>query len=623
MHRLSAAIVAALVATTAFLAGLQWIAHADDAPTSAGVDSQDEGTFQIFMSDVENGVMRRNFLSDTNEVYAVVEYEDAVGEEFVIELRDLSGVRVKREEIGPLTGPGKVSVPISVLDFVRTYTSSLGSLLVDTDQGDSLPETVGTVVRNCANRPEVPNPWPPPVPTAVPGQPTPTPQPPGPYDQWLIATLDPIDSSLLIMAEVSRTMQSMLSLPDMAEGRDGEASAAALRQAQQEIIAANDFMAQVPSLLRPPDGTTQPDPETGCGLVDQASAQVDAAIASFGAAMVALPEDVSGWGLVPTSARYDDGQFVACLQYSTDLTAIVGGAQGDTAAASAIWTLGDPGAPALVFPAQNQTDPVSLGLLSREFPGDATAIYAKSVQLDVNHMARIGAYVTDQACLPVDGVSLDLSVEPSAAGSLSASVAPVVDGVASVDFEAGQDVPESERGNVTIRGEVGSGPDAIGGETRFGIIGRAENFRIIVNPKTLNPLRGDRGGITVEVKDVNGSSVADGTAVELSVREGSPGYLAYEVRRAGSNESELVVTGKSIDLVTVGGRTIRQPQPGAGERVIGVFLVPGEDGDGEVTLVAEADGNSGNSDDPVSNQPTLFIQSRADIYLPFGLKSDL
>lgn len=612
------------VAITAFgSASVAAIARASsDAANHA---AQQEATFELTMSDAPNGPARRNFPEDTSTVYAVLHHTDAAGEAFAVELRDLSGILVKSQRIPPVNGTGQVSVKVAITDFVGTYTRTITSLLVESEADDALSPLLGTVVRNCASRPTPSNPWPPVLPTPVPGEPTPTPPGPDPYELWLRGTAGPLDGSIQVLAELTRTIQAALSLPDMAAGRPGEGAEAELMMAQDLLVQAANNLSRVGSLIRPPDRTTQPDPDQGCQLVAESAAHVAEALPHAVAGLAAIPADLGGWSLVPTSSRFENNRFLTCLQYFTELFAVVGGVPNDTAAQSTLWTVGTPGEPALIFPSPEQTDAASLGTLQRELPDGASAVYAKSVLLpDLNHMARIGAYVTDASCRPINGRTIDFSLEPEGFGTLSVASAPVVDGLASTTFEAGDDVPVETRviKGITVHAQVGGGADAPKAETLFSIIGPSKLFRIIVNPKLINRLKGERGGITVEIKDANGRSVADGTQVTLSIDEGDPGQLAYEVRRRAGGDPELVIAGRSIDLITVGGRTVVPASQDPGVQTLqAVYLVPGDTGEGAVTLTATADGNGGNSDDAETGEPTIFIVSRTAIYLPMGLKN--
>lgn len=617
--------ISLLVALALTVLGAASAAAIARAAGLAAPAAQDEATFDLYMSDVPDGPARRNFPDGTSRVFAVLEHERAAGETFAIQLRDLSGILVRSQSVPPRNGSGKVSYPIAITDFVGTYTRTVSALLLDTESDDAIGPMIGTVVRNCSSRPAPSNPWPPELPTPTPGQPTPTPPGPDPYELWLRATAGPLDGSIQVLAELTRTLQAALSLPDVEPGGAGAEVETHLVAAQAPLVMAANKLGRVGALLRPPDRTTQPDPALGCQLVDEAAAHIAEATTHAAAGLAAIPADVSAWSLVATASRFDDGRFVTCLQYFTELFAVVAGVPDDTAARSTLWTVGTPGAPALIFPGPDQTDAASLGTLRRDLPDGASAVYAKSVELPgLNHTARVGAYVTDGACRPVDGATIDFSMDPEGYGTLSATTAQVVDGSAETVFEAGDDVPVETRviKGITVRGQVGSGASAATAETLFSIIGPSKLFRIIVNPRTINRLHNQRGGITVEIKDANGRSVADGTRVTLAIAEGNPGQLAYEVRRRAGGTPELVIAGRTIDLVTIGGRTVvpASQDPGV-QNLQAVYLVPGDDGEGAVTLTATADGNGGDSDDPETGEPTIFIVSQTAIYLPMGLKN--
>lgn len=610
MPRLTSVLVAALSVLGVAAGGLMVIGGSQATPVAAKpAAQQDEITAHLYMSNVRDGEPVRNFGTAASSLFAVVAYEQAAGgEQFIVQLRDLSGVVIKKQSLTPLTaGAGKRSVPVSAADFVASYRSAISVTQF------ALTESMAATVSKCQNFPAPPDSWPIQLPTPQPGQPTPTAGPPHPYQRWLPTILDPLDASTLTTSELSRTLQAVLGMPDLAAGRPGAGAAPEFHAAQTDLVAALERLQQVPTLLQPPQvpegPAIKPDPARGCALVNEAAVSLAAARTKLAAAVAALPTDTTGWTLPRTIASYKGDRLQACVQYNTDLYDVVGGQQRSTPADTVLWTVGDPGAPALIFPSPDQTDRGNAGNLRLTFPGGATAVFAKAVTVPgVNHEAKISAYVTDRNCLPIVGTKVAFAVDPSGFGSLGAAEVMPDEGIAEVTYTAGNDVPADERGRgqISVRAEAGS----IQAKTQFGIVGPAEFLRIIVNPKVIHRVVDKRGGVTIELKDKNGNSVADGTMVKLRLVPPSVGQLAYERRVPGQREPEVVNAGTSIDLITQSGRTIVPPSQ---SNLAGVFIMA--DGrDGEVILEVEADGKKATS------SKEIYIVSTGRIFMPVSVK---
>lgn len=611
----------------------------------------------VWMSDVEDGERRRSLPADTSLIWAVVGFEDAEGDRYKVEMQDLAGNTVVSATLPPVSGTARRSIAISIVDIVGSYLRAIGEILSPTPGGGEtvmgIAETVELVQTLCGVRPELPDPWPPVLPTPNPGEPTPAPAPPDPYTQWLSAVLNPIDSSQLLGAELRRKLIAVNALPEMAAGGEGASSAASFASAITALDGVEAGLSEARTLLKPADTGIRPAPERACTLIDSVKANLDRALEHVEAGLGDMPDDVSGWAFPPTEARYSGRTFLDCQQYLTSLSVVTPSEPGGTTVDTESWTLGDTGPTALIFPAANLTDSSNVGTLRLSPTGGASAIYALGVVLEgLNHTATIAGYVTDRNCNPVDGQTIALSIEPPSGGTLSSVEAITIDGDFSVQYEAPDDVPPpnpDDGRRVDIAVSAMSPDDAtVAATTQFNVIGKASNFRFIVNPRNINrlapyiaptarpgfptptPAPRDpyssgrlRGGITVEVKDVNGANVADGTVLSLNIQEGDPGLLAYERRVRGTTGTELVQAGKSIDLITRGGNSVVMPEiddPGV-TNLEGLYLIPGPDGDGFVTLEAEADGNRANSDDPTLGEPTILIFSRVSIHLPLVLKN--
>jgi len=658
MSKLRTMVGAALAGVMLTSAALVVSARAQAPDPRVGAETDDPSAVEplqsssalIYMSDDEEGAMRRSFPASTSELWAVVEYSDAEGDRYVVELEDLAGNIVRRGLLPPVSGSGRRAVNITVANFVDSYAASIVEVIGDgaAPPEDSLPAAVAALQVACDTRPEVPDPWPPVVPTPSPGEPTATPAPPDEYTEWLTDVLADIDSSGLMSSELERKLRALTALPDVEVGEAGEAVAMAVDSAAERLVDLPARLGEARAQLKPSDSGVRPSPERGCAIIADVKSKADAAVASARTGLEALPEDVSGWRLPTTAARYR-GSFVECQQYLASLYVV---AVEERKVDTESFTLSDPGEPALIFRSADETDSSSLGTLRLAPAGGADRIFAKGVRLPgVNHEATVSGYITDANCNPLSGVPIRLELVPEDGGTISATDIASVQGEFQVDYEAPEDLPigpDDERIDIEVRAQAADDED-VTALTRFNIVGPADEFRIIVNPREINRLKRvsprssrpgvptptpapsdpyslgrQRGGITVEVKDAYGRSVADGTQLILRIREGHPGLLAYERRVRGSSGVELVELGKSAELITRGGNSVVPPDSDPGViNMEALYLIPGPDGDGFVTLEVEADGKTANSNDPTTGEPTILIFSRTSVLLPLGLRNGI
>ena len=333
------------------------------------------------------------------------------------------------------------------------------------------------------------------------------------------------------------------------------------------------------------------------------------------AAVAAFPEDTSEWRMPPTSARYDEGQFSSCVQYSTELV------QDSFIAATTPWTVGDAGLPALIFPAPDLVDRSSLGQLRLRLPQGAQAMFAQTVDVaGVNRQAEIGAFVTDAMCNPVDGVTMTLTVDEAVNGLVEPGVADVREGVATALLTAGI----TPTLNSAVTGLVCVGPcvrpdgkpaPPITGRARFSVVGPPHRLAFHVNPNQINALKDERASISVEVKDFYNRKVADGTMIHVAIAPGDPGMLARLVTPVGSRQSEIQQLGKEVDLTTRNAFTNVPPGDDPGLTYgSDLYLVASNDGMGPVELNA----NWGT----VTAKPEVVnIVSRRLIFLPIIMKA--
>jgi hypothetical protein len=617
MHRLFAVVAAFLGLGVAFASLVTTTGAAPDPAASARAPQVPQApqadTIDLYMSQSDNGPRQRGFPANTSQVYAVLTVGGAANERFLMRQRDLSGITVKEQRVGPLSDDRTVSMAVSITDFVNAYRSGLNT------QTAVVNEKMDETVEACKpeNIPPVPPLVTPVPPTPVPGQPTATPPRPDPYGIWMLNTLESVEIARTATADVTRTLQAILTLPDV------QALPAAndnFKAAQAGFRAADSQLATVAGFLKPNDPTVLADPTAGCNRVRAAKVAIDQSMVATAAGWAAVPADTSTWRIPPTGARYTGTTFMGCQQYNTDVYGYVGDRPQDTASKSASWSVGDAGPPALVFTGPDLADRSNLNVLDLSLPAGASAIFAKSVTVPgTNHIAKVSAYVTDRMCNPVDGATLVFSLTPAGAGTISPLEVSVQQGVPVQDatLQAGDDAVNS--GLVTARVK-GVDLTSASGSVTFQVVGPADRINISINPDTLNLLVPDniRAGIGVSVRDKYGRNVADGTKVQLRIADGDPGLLAYnqDMLVDGRIKTTEVVVGKATELVTASG--YGQIPPSEDPGVQNTYLHLLADAPGSVTLSAEADGKTVNTN--VGGLKTIHIIRKAWAYLPLVLK---
>jgi hypothetical protein len=579
-------------------------------------------SLDLWVSETENGERTPSVISTTRTVWAVAEFEDAQNEAYLVEMRDLAGIAVVRKNLF-LSGSGRASVPIVITDFVSTYVTQLDTQAVD-GQGNCLSPACAVVqlleesALYCESAPEPPETWPPTTPTASPGQPTPTPGT-DPWRMWFDAQLSLISTVQSAAAEVTRTAQSMMTLPDVAANA---VLRQALTDAQADLATAHAALDDAKALINPQSG--RPDPDGGCARIDNALAAGTEAGTTL-QTVIAATADVSDWRLPPTGARWAGERFDGCVRLKVDLLPIVGGRPQTAPVDSAFWSVGEPGPAALVFPADDLVERDLAGALGLRPLNDANAIYADSVTVpNINHEALVSAYVTDANCIPVDGVDIGFGLSPERAGTVNPMTTTVQNGAAQTTLRAGAEAVN----NGLVTGFVPSGgpkqpgqPSGASGTTTFQVIGPTAHIDFRMSQaRTINMARNGRLAFSAQLKDTHFRGVADGTVVQVTVPENDPAVIVYEREttsrpRPGqpAPTPEIVVAGKSIEMRTLNSMTqLEQPEdPGFVHN--GPFLMCTDLG--MVTVAAEADGVVETSDD-ANGLKTIRCVRRYLINLP-------
>lgn len=585
MHRLSPALVAALALTTA-LAGMSWASRAAASAPAPGMDGTAQQTsLEVFMSDAADGPRRHSFASTTGSVFAVVAHTNAAGERYRIRIRDLSGITVKVHDTDALRGDGRATVSVGAADFVASYKGAVATA------GTLLRENGTKLTAKCASIPSGSE-----------------------FEEWRKDMLSTVESSRTATTEVTKTLQAVLVMPDAGAI---EGIQAAVGQSSATLGEGHAKLGDAKLKLQPATG--RPDAPAACTLLGEANAKTIAGLDQGDSALALLPADTSGWRLPKTQAIYNGTQFRFCTQYTTDIAAIKNNQAGDTAASSS-WSVGDAGPPALMF--QSPRDVGEAGKLRLSYDGDADAMYAQTVTVPgVNRSASVTAFVTDAQCIPVDGVDVTLSVEPSTAGSVTPARVTASDGVVQATVASGNEAALAKVNAVVCVGPCGEGGNDVKGSASFDVIGTTKNPDLKIIPHTrLNPLSSvvayRKGMISAFPKDAFSRSVAPGTTMVVRIQSG-PGELAYNRTRIVNGrpvgDEQVIVLGKKADLLVMDNGTTRIPPGEPGYSYGNLYLQKGSDGEGKLVLSAEADG--------VSQTLEYEIASRMSIYLPIAAKS--
>lgn len=588
MHRLTPALLAAAALTlTTALAGAAWAARAAATAPAPGADgAAQQASLEVFMSDTADGPRRHSFGSATGSVFAIVAHTGAAGDRYRVRVRDLSGIAVKVMDTDALRGDGRAAVEIKAGDFVASYKGAVAAA------GTLLRDNGTKLAAKCAS-----------IPTG------------NEFEEWRKDVLSTAESSRTATTEVTKTLQAVLAMPDAAPI---EGIQAAVGQSSATLGEGHAKLGDAKLKLQPPTG--RPDAPAACALIGEAAAKTIAGLDQGGAALNLLPADTAGWRLPKTQAIYDNEQFRFCTQYTTDIVAIKNNQPADTAAASSSWSVGDAGPPALMF--QSPRDVGEAGKLRLSYDGDADAMYAQTVTVaGVNRSASVAAFVTDAQCIPVDGVEVTFSVDPSTAGSVTPAKVTAADGVVQAAVASGNEAALAKVNAVVCVGPCGEGGTQVKGSASFDVIGTTKNPDLKIIPHTrLNPLNSiaayRKGQISAFPKDAFSRSVAPGTTMVVRIQSG-PGQLAYNRTRIVNGrpvgDEQVIVVGKKADLVVMDNGTTRIPPTEPGYSYGNLYLQKGNDGEGKLVLAAEADG--------VTQTLEYEIASRMSIFMPAAVKA--
>lgn len=569
-------------------------------PSPADTDASDQA-LEVGLTMVgSDGQTTRSYPSGSASAQAKVTYSGARNQKLAIRFIDFSGITVKRHETAAVTGAGTESASVSVADFVSAYRAEVER--ASTLAGENLVGIQG----RCAAVPPVPQAWPPSSPN-------------DPYALWLKDTLTQLEVARSSTAAITRTSQAMIG---MAAGVNQVELSGHLTTARNRAAAMDAVLLEMSHKFQPPQpqvgpGTptppvVRPTPAEGCALLASARDHGMAAAAAWTSAQALVPADLTGWQLPKSSAQMDaKGRFMGCLQYFTDVAVVSGGS--DSASTTFPWGVGDPGAPAYVFPGPGEADATGLGQLSVAYGSGASAMYAQSVKVDgLNREAMVNAYVTDANCLAVTGGNLDFKVDPAAAATVNPASAPIVNGVAEAKLVSGN---EAADGKVTVT--VGAGDAQRTAQANFRVIGPAKTIEFkgekgrMINRGALQP-SARRYPVSVFVTDANGQRVADGTMVRFEIVKDpgevvEPGIIAYDRVLAQTGQRETVELGKQVDLPTFNGSNARFYPCEQGYSCDGIYLAPGKAPNGRFILKVTVDGVEKTEKFTVVNQPSIFM----------------
>lgn len=569
-------------------------------PSGADTDSPAQG-LEIGLTMVgADSQATRSYPSGSASAQAKVTYSGARNQKLAVRFVDFSGIVVKRQETAALSGAGSVDAAVNVADFVGAYRQEVER--ASNLAGESLLALQG----RCASVPPVPTTWPPSNPNE-------------PYSLWLKETLTQLEVARSATASITRTSQAMIG---MAAGVNVNELSGHLTTARNRAAAMDAVLQEMSHKFQPPQpqvgpGTptppvVRPTPAEGCALLASARDHAMAAATAWTAAMALIPADLTGWQLPNSTAQLDaKGRFMGCLQYFTDVAVVASGS--DSAAATYPWGVGNPGAPAYVFPGPGEADATGLGQLSVAYGNGASAMFAQSVKVaGLNREARVNAYVTDANCLAVASGTLDLKVEPVGAATVSPAAVPINQGVAEANLTSGNDAAD---GKVMVT--VGSGDAQRTAQANFRVIGPAKTIEFkgakgrLINRGALSA-SDRRYAVSVFVTDANGQRVADGTMVRFEIVKDpgevvEPGMIAYDRVNTLTGQRETVELGKQVELPTYNGSNARFFPCEQGYSCDGIYLSPGKGPNGRFILKVTVDGVEKTEKFTVVNQPSIFM----------------
>lgn len=570
-------------------------------PSGAATDGLDQGLEVALTMVGTDGQGTRSYPSGSSAAQAKVTYAGARNQKLAIRFVDFSGIVVKRHETAALNGAGTVDdATVNVADFLGAYRQEV-------ERASTLAaENLVGLQGRCGTVPPVPQTWPPTNPS-------------DPYALWLKETLTQLEVARSATAAITRTSQAMIA---MAAGVNLNELSGHLITARNRAAAMDAVLQEMSHKFQPPQpqagpGTptppvVRPTPAEGCALLASARDHATAAAAAWTAAQALIPADLTGWQLPKSSAQLDaKGRFLGCQQYFTDVVVVAGGS--DSSASSFAWGVGEPGAPAYVFPGPGEADATGLGQLSVAYGSGAQAMFAQSVKVaGLNREAKINAYVTDANCLAVNSGNLDFKVEPANAATVSPAAAPINQGVAEAKLASGNDAAE---GKVMVT--VGTGDAQRTAQANFRVIGPAQTIEFkgekgrLINRGALKPNE-RRYPVSVFVTDANGQRVADGTMVRFEIVKDpgevvEPGVIAYDRVNTQTGMRETVELGKQVELPTYNGSNARYFPCEQGYSCDGIYLAPGKGPNGRFILKVTVDGVEKTEKFTVVNQPSIFM----------------
>jgi len=167
------------------------------------------------------------------------------------------------------------------------------------------------------------------------------------------------------------------------------------------------------------------------------------------------------------------------------------------------WTVGTPGPPARIHPPQ---DPRRAGALHVQ----PLIIYTQGVApVQAPHTTLISGRALDEDCRPVaDGTEVAFSLDDPSLGSLTPQTATTSAGYFTTSLGTTDNLGD---GAVTVRARIG----AVEGSGVVFLVGPPAALIVDAAAFTLNP--GESTSVVVQVHDVRGQAVANGTEVNFSV----------------------------------------------------------------------------------------------------------
>ena len=469
----------------------------------SGPEQLQEGQITVWVSTTEDGELVRRLDPTASEAWVVVRSNLGTDDHdrYVVELQDASGISVFRSDTLALpTGPFTISVPISGTLVFQGYLDFTSS------RSDALIERVDAAINALQGERNKPAP--------NPGR-----------------VVSRIEDVLAVQRELDAALERLRSFDNLEPTAD---TAFANAQADLSTVA-DEGNAAIAALQE-----SEPDWDRAATRLQGMQDAAMSAVANIDNGINAVDEN-SVRRFPPTSipGRCSQNQVILLAEFRDPGTGNVT----YSPATDSWWTVGTPGAPARLT---NPQQPEQTGTLQAQ----VNRLYATNVQVSgtVTTTTPIYALVLDEACLPVEGATVQFSVAAEDAGqaTLSATeVATNANGEAMVELSTTDTLGD---GTVQVNATV----DSASASTTIDVIGPPASLRFLGQfGKWIN--FGVRSFVDIDVllRDANGRDVADGTPVRFRIDPPDHTFSDNEVTTQNSRAVATLLLGNATGEYTV------------------------------------------------------------------------